>query len=163
MDKKVPLHIFIVENSRLFVRLLDYVFAKDIRYRFLDFKSGEDCLKNLHLHPELIVLDNSLPGMNGFETLQELKEQHPDSHVIMILDAEEKLLPADFLNAGAADYVIKNGNEQQVVIEKIETFLAKEKVFREIRGMQKTPLINRKLYYVILILILLTLGIYYYQ
>jgi DNA-binding NarL/FixJ family response regulator len=163
MDKKVPLHIFIVENCGLFVRLLDYVFSKHILYRFLDFKSGEDCLKNLHINPELVILDYSLPGMNGLETLQELKEQHPAAHVIMMLSEEDRRLPAEFLNAGAADYVIKDGREEQVLIEKIETYLAKEKVFRQIRSLQKRPLVPRKLYYALLILILLSAGIYYYQ
>ena len=163
MDRKSPLHIFIVENDKLFVRLLNYVFSKNILYRFLDFKSGEDALKNLSLHPELVILDYALPGMNGFETLQEIKEQHPNAHVIMLLKEDDKRLPAEFLNAGAADYVIKDGTEENAVIEKIENFLSKEKVFREIQKLQKKPFGRRRLYFALLIIILLSLGVYYYQ
>jgi len=163
MDKKSPLHIFIVEDDKLFVRLLNYVFSKNILYRFLDFKFGEDALKHLDLRPELIILDYSLPGMNGFETLLEIREQHPNAHVIMLLKDEDKRLPAEFLNAGAADYVIKDGNEENAIIEKIEAFLSKEKVFREIQKLQKIPFTGKKLYYAIIILLLLSLGFYCYQ
>jgi two-component system response regulator AtoC len=163
MDKKSPLHIFIVENDKLFVRLLNYVFSKNILYRFLDFKFGEDALKHLDLRPELIILDYSLPGMNGFETLLEIREQHPNAHVIMLLKEDDKRLPAEFLNAGAADYVLKDGNEENALIEKIETFLSKEKVFREIQKLQRRPFGRRKLYFAILILLLLSVGLFYYQ
>ncbi len=163
MESKVPLHIFVVENDNLFVRILDYVFSKDILYRFLDFKSGEDCLKNLHLNPELVILDFSLPGMNGYETLLELKEQHPAVHVIMLLSENDKRLPAEFLNAGAADYVIKDGSQEQKVTEKIETFLARENVFRQVSRMSRRPSLRKKIYYAVLIALLLSAGVYYYQ
>lgn len=163
MESKVPLHIFVVENDNLFVRILDYVFSKDILYRFLDFKSGEDCLKNLHLNPELVILDYSLPGMNGYETLLELKEQNPSVHVIMILSENDKRLPAEFLNAGAADYVIKDGIHEEKVIEKIETFLARENVFRQVTRMGRKPSLRKKIYYAVLLALLLSAGVYYYQ
>src|ERR1044072_8698864 len=101
MDQKRPIHIFIVENNKTFVSMLDYIFSKSILYRFLDFRSGEDCLRNMHLHPEIVVLDHQLEGMNGFETLQEIKEQHPDVHVMMLLRENDSKLPAEFMNAGA--------------------------------------------------------------
>lgn len=163
MDSKLPLHIFVVENDRLFVRILDYVFSKDILYRFLDFKSGEDCLKNLHLGPELVILDYSLPGMNGYETLLELRELHPGVHVIMLLSENDRRLPAEFLNAGASDYVIKDGTEDEKVVEKIESFLCRERVFREVNKMSRNTSFKKKLYYALLLLLALTLGVYYYQ
>ena len=163
METKLPLHIFIVENDRLFVRMLDYVFSKDILYRFLDFKSGEDCLKNLHLAPELIVLDQSLPGMNGYETLQEIREQHPQAHVVVLLSENDGRLPAEFLNAGAADYVLKDGTEDQQVIAKVEAFLSRERVYRELRKMTRRPTLRKKIYYALLIIILLSIGAFYYQ
>ena len=163
MEAKVPLHIFVVENNGLFVRMLDYVFSKDILYRFLDFKSGEDSLKNLHLAPELILLDYALPGMNGFETLQEIREHHPAAHVIILLSTDDGRLPAEFLNAGAADYVMKDGTEDEQVIEKVEAFLSRERVYRELQDMTRRPTLKKKIYYAIIILLLLSAGIYYYQ
>lgn len=162
MEPKLPCHIFIVENNGLFVKLLDYIFSKNILYRFLDFKSGEDCLKNLHLKPEIVVIDYTLPGMNGFETLQELKEQKPDAHVIILLSKEDGRLPAEFFNAGAAECVIKDGNEEEALKERIENFLKKTSGSN---GKKKSGMIfaRKKLYYALLILILLSLGVYYYQ
>src|SRR5690606_19415923 len=161
METRVPQHIFVVENSKLFIGLLDYVFSKSITYRFLDFKSGEDCLSNLHLQPKLVVLDQVLPGMNGLETLLELKEQHSETHVIVLLDADERHLPTHFIKAGAAACIVKDGNEHVIVAEKIESFLR-----ADLEKSSKKPALEffsrKKFYYALLILILLSIGFYFY-
>ncbi len=161
METKVPLHIFIVENCRLFVKLIDYIFSKNISFRFLDFQCGEDCLKNLHINPDLIILDYSLPGMNGYETLLEIKEQLPAAYVIILLSEEDKKLPAEFLNAGATDYVIKDGSEEKKVIDKIEDFI-KNKEEEQQKRKSRRPWLKRKLYLALLILIILSISAYYY-
>jgi DNA-binding NarL/FixJ family response regulator len=160
MDTRTPTHIFIVENDNIFVRMLDYIFSKNLDYRFLDFKAGEDCLKNLHLNPDLVVIDYSLPAMNGFETLQELKELNPDVAVIMLISVNDGRLPAELLNAGARDYILKDGNEVNMLTEKIERFLQERQEM--VKPKNKFPVIKNKLYYAIIILLLLTLGFYYY-
>ena len=162
MELNQPTHIFVVENNKVFVRMLDYVFSKSIAYRFLDFKTGEDALKNMHLNPEIIVLDYRLPGMNGLETLLEIKEQHPDLPVLMLIGENDGKLPAEFLNAGAADFILKDGNEVAFVIEKLEAFFKRPKINGK-RSFIKLPPVKKKVYYALLLIILITAGLYYYQ
>jgi DNA-binding NarL/FixJ family response regulator len=162
MDPKRPIHIFIVENNRIFVQLLDYVFSKSIFYRFLDFRSGEDCLRSLHLHPEIVVLDYRLNGMNGYETLQEIKEQNPDVYVIMLIGESDGKLPAEMLNAGADDYVLKDGSEVVKIIEKIEARLSFDPL-KSKSAVPHKPWLRKKLYYALLLLLLASVGVYYYQ
>ena len=141
--------------------MLDYVFSKSIRYRFLDFRSGEDCLRSLHLNPEIVVLDHQLNGMNGFETLQEIKEQNPNIHVIMLLGENDGRLPVDFLNAGADDYVLKAAGIEKL-IEKIEDRLTQGFLINQSLS-TKMPSLKKKLYYALILLLLASAGVYYYQ
>jgi DNA-binding NarL/FixJ family response regulator len=163
METKKATHIFIVENDRYYVNMLDYIFSKNILFRFLDFKTGEDCLKSMHLNPAVVVLDYSLPGMNGYETLEEIKEQNPDTHVIMLLSESDGRLPAEFLNAGADDYVLKDGNEITKIISKIEDRLETESSETGLHKKAVLPSLKKKIYYALIILLLLTVGVYYYQ
>ncbi len=142
--------------------MLDYVFSKSILYRFMEFRSGEDCLRNLHLHPEVVVVDHQLSGMNGYETLLEIREQHPAAHVIMLLGENTGKLPSDFMKAGADDYVLKDGAEIPALMEKIEKQLQHGSSLNS-PARRKTAPLKKKLYYALIILLLLSVGVYYYQ
>jgi CheY-like chemotaxis protein len=45
------------------------------------------------LHPDIITLDFNMPGMNGFETIEKLKEWNSQSKIIVISGEDEIALP----------------------------------------------------------------------
>src|SRR4051812_23769516 len=142
-------HIFIVDNNKLFVSLLGYIFTKSQRFSFTGFESGEECLRSLNTKPSLILLDYSLPGMNGYDTLLELRELDPSAHVIAILSTADPKQPADLLRAGANDCVLKDESDfLKTVISKVETYLSGQKTLGRIR--HKLP--AKKIYYYLIIL-----------
>jgi two-component system chemotaxis response regulator CheY len=57
--------------------------------------------------PDLTLMDISMPRMDGLEALKRIKEDDPDSRVVMCssLDEQEKILEA--IRLGASDYVVK--------------------------------------------------------
>nr|MBA3705929.1 response regulator [Bacteroidota bacterium] len=65
--------IFIVEDNDMYSLMLDYMLSKESAYRFMSFRTGEECIANLSLHPNLIILDYGLPGINGLETFKEIR------------------------------------------------------------------------------------------
>src|SRR4051812_38511831 len=107
MIQKKPKHIFIVEDNEIYSMMLDYILSKDSIYEFVNFKSGEECLANLHLNPDIIILDYGLPGMNGYETLLEIKKYNPNIHVVFLSNNEDKKLAKKLLRSGADYYVLK--------------------------------------------------------
>jgi DNA-binding NarL/FixJ family response regulator len=164
METIKPKHIFIVENNKIFVNLLDYIFSKNISYRFMDFNSGESCLKNLHVNPEVVVLDYQLTGMNGFETLQEIREQNREVYVLSLISEKDGKLPAELLNAGANDYILKDGREVEKIVEKLEERFSTESTSTaEVPVKIRASSFRKKLYYALLILLLASAGVYYSQ
>jgi DNA-binding NarL/FixJ family response regulator len=124
MSVKTPIHIFIVENdNRIFIKMLDYIFTKEFMYRFLDFKSGEECLRNLHLNPDIVILDYKLASPEKDSILKQIKRNNPDTNVIVLISEEDGKQPSDILNDGANDYVLKENQGVAKIIEKLETFL----------------------------------------
>nr|MBA3972256.1 response regulator [Bacteroidota bacterium] len=90
------------------------------------FKSGEECLSNLYMNPDVIILDYGLPGINGYNTLLEIKRQRPNTHVIILSSNKDKYLAAKLLSAGADDYILKQGRGESQIIKRIDEVLSKD-------------------------------------
>lgn len=151
-----PRHIFIVEDNEIYSMMLDYFLSKDGNFRFYSFNSGEECIRNLYLNPHIIILDYSLPGINGYETLIGIKKINPEVHIVVLTTNDDCELAAKFFRAGADDYILKEGAGEAQIVEKIETILAQEEI-------QKRKSFKEKLFYFILFITLLTLGIVWYE
>lgn len=73
---------------------------------------AEDAIQGLEIikkeHPQVVLMDLGLPGMNGIEATQKLKEMYPDINVIILTshDREEEVLAA--LGSGASAYCLKD-------------------------------------------------------
>jgi len=119
---EIPVHIFIVENGNLFAGMLEYIFTKDYKYKFMDFKTGEECISNLKFDPDIIVLDDDLPGIDGFNTLLQIKKNKPGTKVILMLGKNNEKHPSAFIDAGADDFLLKDERVVEKVIEKLESF-----------------------------------------
>jgi DNA-binding NarL/FixJ family response regulator len=59
-------------------------------------------------HPDVVIMDIDMPGINGIEGLQVIKEHYPQTFIIMhtVLEDEERLFQC--LCAGANGYILKN-------------------------------------------------------
>ena len=58
-------------------------------------------------HPELVLLDVRMPGMNGVETARRITARDPDVVVVLVSADEPEDLPPDAASCGAAAYLRK--------------------------------------------------------
>lgn len=74
---------------------------------------------------DLILLDIMMPGMNGFEVMEEFKKMNVKTRVIILsnLSQEEDIEKAK--KAGAADYFVKSENDLADIVKYIEKALGK--------------------------------------
>jgi DNA-binding NarL/FixJ family response regulator len=61
------------------------------------------------LKPDLLVLDISMPGMNGIEAASRLKESGSKARIIFLTVNEDPYVVEAALSAGALGYVLKKG------------------------------------------------------
>lgn len=66
--------------------------------------------------PDLVLLDEQMPGMGGLETLAEIKKLAPEVPVVMITKSEEEGLMEEALGGQIADYLTKPVNPSQVLL-----------------------------------------------
>ena len=77
-------------------------------FTVLTAASGHEALERFLSHaPTVVLLDIRMPGMDGIETLRQMKAAQPDAVVIMMTGLEEEGLMTQALALGAYDYVIK--------------------------------------------------------
>jgi DNA-binding NarL/FixJ family response regulator len=158
-----PIPIFIVENDNLFVKMLDYICSKDIVFKFYDYKSEEECLKNLSLKPSVVVLDHSLSGiMNSSDTIRAIKKNNWRTHIILLLESKDEKLASKLLNAGANDYVFKDADVINKIEKKLDEYLEKKDVKKPFFIPEIKPSLKTVAYF-LLILLALSVGVYCYK
>jgi two-component system, NarL family, invasion response regulator UvrY len=83
--------------------------------------SGAEALTRLRQAPvDLVLLDMSLPGMNGIETLKQIKLEHPDLPVLMLSMHPAEQYAVRCIKAGAAGYLTK-ACDKKVLLEAVRT------------------------------------------
>lgn len=65
--------------------------------------------------PDVVVMDISMPGLDGLEAIQRLKEQQPNLPVLVLTMHEEEQYVVRCLAAGARGYLTKRGAPEQLV------------------------------------------------
>ncbi len=67
------------------------------------------------LRPDLVLMDLSMPKMDGFEATREIKREFPSTIVLVLTALEEPDYLLEALKAGASGYVLKHMSSQQIV------------------------------------------------
>ncbi len=119
--------IFMVDDDRVILNLLEYVFQGKNDYKIITFPTGEDCIDNLHRKPDLVVLDYILnesdkDALNGMQTLKKIVEKDRSLPVIILSGQTDVETRQKFLQNGAKDVLSKD----DFFVDKLEQIIASE-------------------------------------
>ena len=93
------------------------IYLKGKGYELITATNGEDEIDVLDKTvPDIVFLDENMPGMTGLETLQEIKRLHPEVPVVMITKSEEEHIMEQAIGEKIADYLIKPVNPSQILL-----------------------------------------------
>jgi diguanylate cyclase (GGDEF)-like protein/PAS domain S-box-containing protein len=124
--------ILVVDDQPVNVQLLDYL-LKTTGYEHVDSTTDPSRVVELHRekHYDLIILDLHMPGMDGFEVMEQLKPVEPGWLPVLVVTAEpDKKLAA--LKAGARDFISKPFDTVEVMA-RIRNLLEVRLLHRESR------------------------------
>ena len=71
-------------------------------------------------HPDVVLMDIDMPGVNGIEGVRLIKEADPNIHIIMFTVFEDETKLFNCLAAGANGYILKNTSAPQLIEAIIE-------------------------------------------
>ncbi len=67
------------------------------------------------LRPDVVVMDISMPGCNGFGAFEQIKKLAPEIKVVFLTAHEDPSFVHQFVKAGAAGYILKRSASQELI------------------------------------------------
>jgi len=117
-----PIRLLVVDDHNLFRRGLIALLAQHTRLHVVGEAgdAGEAQRRAADLQPDVILLDNHLPGVRGVDALPGLREVAPASRIMMLTVSEDEDDLSTALQNGANGYLLKTteGDELLVAIER---------------------------------------------
>ena len=120
---KNPL-IFIIEESTIYKDLIVGYLRSNKYTNIKELKSGEECLSQLSLNPDIIILDYSIEGISGLELMKKIKATNPLIDFIFLSAQNDVEIAISILKLGASDYVVKNDKAPVRLVRAIEQAIA---------------------------------------
>ena len=104
------IRVLIADDHRLFGQALEAILATDDRLEVVGHAGdGSEAVQlALSVKPEVILMDISMPIMDGFQATKQIRKQRPHARILMLTGSNSRVDVDRAREAGAAGYVTKN-------------------------------------------------------
>jgi len=111
-----PIRLLVVDDHTLMRRGLVALLTQSPRFQVVGEAgdAGEAQRRAAELQPDVILLDNHLPGVNGVDALAGLHEVAPRARVLMLTVSEDERDLAAALRGGARGYLLKTVDHEML-------------------------------------------------
>ena len=134
------LRVLIVDDEVDYLdTLVERMRMREINVNGVD--SGQTALSYLTRNPiDVVILDVRMPGMDGIETLKEIKQRHPMVEVIMLTGHADGEVAIFVMELGAFDYLLKPIEIDHLIFKIQDAY--KKKTIKESKISQNTDTIE---------------------
>lgn len=99
--------IMVVDDA-MFIRMRCSKLLTEAGHDIIEASNGAEALdKYKKARPDGVLLDITMPKMDGIVTLREIKRFDPDAQVAMVTAMGQRNMVINALKAGARDYIVK--------------------------------------------------------
>jgi len=105
-----PIRVLIVDDHGIARRGIRSVLESNPELEVVaETADGEEAVqKTRDLHPDIILLDISLPGISGIEAARRIRQCAPETRVVFVSQHDSISLVKEALDLGASGYVVKS-------------------------------------------------------
>jgi DNA-binding NtrC family response regulator len=123
---KTSSYIMLVDDEKDFVEMLG-LRLKENGENVIPAYNGRECLETLEKKQiDVIILDVKMPGMDGIETLKQIKARHPLIEVILLTGHGTIQSAVEGMKLGAFDFLLKPADFTELT-EKLNKARARKK------------------------------------
>ena len=109
--------ILIVDDEKNMCRSLEILLEGETNCKVSSVTSAEAAIKVLDkTDHDLVVTDLTMPGMNGMELLRFIKENYPQTQVIMMTAYSSVQSAIEAIKIGAYDYLLKPFSDDEFLL-----------------------------------------------
>ncbi len=138
MQNEQKIKLFLVDDDAVFLKSLEIEFLQHADFDIKTFATGELCIADLAYHPDVIILDYHLDGidvhaMNGIVTLDAIKSYDAEIPVIMLSCQDKIEVAVNCMHHKAFDYVVKSETAFVRLQKIITTIFEYQKMEKELK------------------------------
>jgi DNA-binding NarL/FixJ family response regulator len=113
-----PVRILIADDHEIFRRGLRSLLESHSEWQVCgEAVDGQQAVEQVReLKPDVIVLDITMPRLNGLEAAKLIRHEAPDSKMVMLSQHEPRLMKQAALSAGASAYVTKSEVSRELLV-----------------------------------------------
>jgi two-component system, NarL family, nitrate/nitrite response regulator NarL len=121
-SKPKPLRVVIADDHRLFAEALEAILATDERIKVVgQAGDGEEAVELARkLGPDVVLMDVSMPVLDGFEATREIRAASDRVRVLMLTGSNSRADVDRSREAGASGYVTKDRIASELVAAIVE-------------------------------------------
>ena len=117
-------HVLIVEDSPQDQEIATRALKTFGIRHWRTVKTGEDALNEARKHHYAVALvDHNLPGMNGLQLLERMREVSPETRAIVVTSVRQESVAVQAMKLGASDYVTKDDFLTSSIIRTLQAAL----------------------------------------
>lgn len=140
---RIPAKVLIVDDEKDFVEMFSLRLTESGEKVFTAF-SGQECLEKLSQETiDVVVLDIKMPGMDGMETLKEIKKRFPIVEVILLTGHGTIDTAVEGMKLGAFDYLLKPADTKEMAAKLEAARKRKDEHEDRIRKAEQKTLLRR--------------------
>jgi DNA-binding NarL/FixJ family response regulator len=112
-----PVRIMLADDHPLIREAIGHLVAGAPEFELVgEAADGNECLAHIdELHPDILILDIAMPGMNGEQVARELRDRHPELKIIALSGYTDRQFVRAMTRAGAKGYVVKSASGRELV------------------------------------------------
>ncbi|MBI3143615.1 MAG: sigma-54-dependent Fis family transcriptional regulator [Bacteroidetes bacterium] len=134
---KNNVRIFVVEDDPSYRRMIEYVLQLNPDFEVVTFENGRSCMDKLHLRPDIVTLDYSLPDSTGADVLKRIVNTDPSIKVLILSGQTDVKTAVGLLRQGAYDYITKDEETKDKLINTIHHILQNKELSNEVSRLKE--------------------------
>jgi DNA-binding NarL/FixJ family response regulator len=128
--------ILIADDHTLIRETWSFILNSDPKFQVVaECGNGEEAIeKAKQLHPDIVIMDINMPGINGIEATEQIKKFSPESKIIGVSLHTQPTYARKMMQKGALGYVTKNSSREEMFRAIEEVYQGKKYICEEIKN-----------------------------
>lgn len=108
--------ILVVDDAGFMRKMVQTHLSKAGYDTFIEGEDGQQAVALYQEHkPDLVIMDITMPNMDGIEALRQIKQSNPDAKVVMCSAMGQESMVMEAIKLGALDFIVKPFKQDRII------------------------------------------------